>query len=743
MNDNPVRVTLPILGMNCASCSTNVERVLNERTDGVLEATVNLALERVAITYDPTRVDLNGLVAAVAGIGFTLIPPDSSRSAVLAQEEAQDREIARHKRDLLIGLACTLPLAFMSLGRGMGWLGDWPASPVFGWVMWLLATPVQFIVGRGFYTGSYKSLRAGGANMDVLVALGSSVAYVYSCVVLLMPAVDGPLHFPTAAMIITLIRLGKLLEARARRLTTGAVRGLLDLAPETARLLREDGETEVPVTAVAPGDRVRVRPGDRIPVDGVIEDGHAAVDMSAFTGEPLPVDAGPGDTVLGGAVNRDGSLVVRATAVGADSALSRITRMVEQAQEGKAPVQRLADRVAAIFVPVIIVIALATFAAWWMIGGALVPALMRLVAVLVVACPCALGLATPTAIVVGTGLGARHGILYRNPEVLERTRGVNLLLVDKTGTITEGRPVATDWIVATGTTVDATTLRDLVSAAEAPSEHPVAKALAGDTDPTRATAFRAVPGRGIEADVDGHRIRVGTRDWIVGDGDLPEDLETDHRRLCAMGKTVMTVTVDDVPAGLVAISDTVREGVAAAVTMLEARGIDVIMLTGDTQVAADTVAWEVGINQAVASVRPDEKASIVTQFHADCAVVGMVGDGVNDAPALAAADVGFAMGQGSDIAIEAADVTLVRGDLRDVLRAIRLSHATLGVIRQNLFWAFCYNLMLVPAAAGALSTVAGLPGFLRDFHPVLAAIAMAASSLTVVLNSLRLRRIRL
>ncbi len=743
MNDNLTRVTLPVLGMSCAGCSGNVERVLNERTDGVREATVNLALERATISYDPAQVDLDGLAAAVAGIGFTLVLPDPGRSIVLTQEEAQDHEIARHKRELLLGFICTVPLAIMALGRGLGWLGDWPASPLFGWLMWLLATPVQIVVGRSFYTGGFKSLRAGGANMDVLVALGSSVAYAYSLAVLVLPAVDGPLHFPTAAMIITLIRLGKLLEARARRLTTGAVRGLLDLAPETARLIRDNAETEVPVASVAPGDRVRVRPGDRIPVDGEIEDGHAAVDMSAFTGEPLPVDCGPGDMVLGGAVNRDGSLIVRAIAVGADSALSRITRMVEQAQEGKAPVQRLADRVSAVFVPVIIGIALLTFAAWWAIGGAFLPAMMRLVAVLVVACPCALGLATPTAIVVGTGLGARHGILFRNPEVLERTRGINLLLVDKTGTITEGRPVATDWIIAEDAALTIDKFRDLVSAAEAPSEHPVARALAGDADPSRAIDFKAEPGQGIEARIDGYLVRVGAPDWIVGEDTLPADLVTRGNDLSAMGKTVIAVAVDDRPVGLVAVSDTVREGAAAAVGLLDSRGIDVIMLTGDAQPAADAVAGEVGILQAVASVRPDEKARIVGEFHADCAVVGMVGDGVNDAPALAAADVGFAMGHGSDIAIEAADVTLVRGDLRDVLRAIRLSQATLGTIRQNLFWAFCYNLLLVPAAAGALSSISILPGFLRDFHPILAASAMAASSVTVVLNSLRLGRTRL
>ena len=736
-------VTLPVLGMHCASCSSNVERALNEKTDGVLGASVNLALERATITYDTDRVGLEDLVAAVDAAGFTLLLPGPGREATLAQEEAQNAEIARQIRDFRLGVACTVPLALLALGRGAGWLGEWPDAVWFGWVMWALATPVQIVTGRSFYAGGLRSLRAGGANMDVLVALGSSVAYIYSLAVLLLPDFDGPLHFMTAAMIITLIRLGKLLEARARRRTTGAIRGLLDLAPETARLLREDGEVEVPVASVAPGDRVSVRPGDRIPVDGVIESGHAAVDMSAFTGEPLPVDSGPGDEVLGGAISRDGALIVRATAVGADSALARITRQVERAQEGKAPVQRLADRVAAVFVPVIIAVALLAFAAWWILGGAFLPALMRLVAVLVVACPCALGLATPTAVVVGTGLGARHGILFRDAASLERTRDVNLLLVDKTGTITEGRPAVTDWAVAPASPVGEDELRRLVAAAEAPSEHPVARALAGDTPPDRADDFSATPGKGVEATVDGRRVRVGRVDWIIGDEALPPHLAERREELAADGKTILAVAVDGVCAGLVGLSDTVREGAYAAVAGLEARGIDVIMLTGDAREAADAVARAAGINQAEASVTPDEKAAFVKEFRADCAVVGMVGDGVNDAPALAAADVGFAMGHGSDIAIEAADVTLVRGDLMDVLLAIRLSRHTMDTIRQNLFWAFCYNLLLVPVAAGALHGLSSAPALLREFHPVLAAAAMAASSVTVVLNSLRLGRTRL
>jgi len=734
------RATLPVLGMNCASCSAAVERVLGEQTPGVEEAAVNLALERVTVAYDPAAVDLEGLAAAVAGAGFTLVLPDASRSAADALEARQAAEIARQRRDFLLGLACTIPLVLLSLARGTGRLGDGADPAWLGWAMALLATPVQFVTGRGFYTGGLRSLRAGGANMDVLVALGSSVAYFHSLAVLLLPGVNGPLHFTTAAMIVTLIRLGKLLETRARRRTTDAIRGLLDLAPETARLLRDDVEAVVPVAAVAPGDRVRVRPGDRIPVDGVIESGHAAVDMSTFTGEPLPVDCGPGDKVLGGAIDRDGALVVRATAVGADSALARITRLVERAQEGKAPVQRLADRVAAVFVPVIVAVALITFAAWWILGGAFLPAMMRLVAVLVVACPCALGLATPTAVVVGTGLGARNGILFRDAASLERTRAVNLLLVDKTGTITEGRPAVTDWAVAALSPYDEARLRDLTAAAEAPSEHPVTRALAGDADPDRARNFAATPGKGVEAVVDGLRVRVGRIDWVNEGRDLPSHLAVRHRELADEGKTVLAVAVDGACAGLVALSDTVREGAAATVAGLEARGIDVIMLTGDAREAADAVARAAGINQAEASVTPEEKAAFVTQFRADCAVVGMVGDGVNDAPALAAADVGFAMGHGSDIAIEAADVTLVRGDLRDVLRAIRLGRRTMDTIRQNLFWAFCYNLLLVPVAAGALHAFPSLPTVLQDFHPVLAAAAMAVSSVTVVLNSLRLGR---
>ncbi len=740
-----VRLTLPVLGMTCANCAHTVERVLQRKVDGVTEASVNLALERVSVAFDPRRTSPEELAAAVARAGFTLVLPSPAAEAAAAQRERERRERRRLRRELVTGIALTVPLALLDLGHHLGWWRGGFAAAV-PWLRAALATPVLLITGRGFFRGGWRSLRAGGANMDVLVALGAGTAYAAGWAMLLRLLPGGEPPFTTAAMIVTLIKVGKVLEAGARHRTTAALTQLASLSPDLAHRVDPLGnEQDVPVALLRPGDRVRVRPGERIPADGVVREGTSEVDESSFTGEPLPAGRGPGDAVLGGSTNGTGALLVEVTAAGADSALARIVRLVEAAQERKAPAQRLADRVAAVFVPAIVGVAVATFAFWWWWGGALSSALTRLVAVLVVACPCALGLATPTAVVAATGAAARAGLLFRDPAALERAHRLDVLLVDKTGTLTAGEPRVTDWVVAPESGLDAAELRRLAAGAEAASEHPVAaavRAAAGGADLPEARDVRAVPGRGVEAAVAGRRVRVGAPAWLAPGG-LPASLAARAAALAAAGRTVAVVEVDGRPAGLLAVADTLRPGTRAAVARLQRRGVEVVMVTGDQPAVAAAVARELGIPAWEAGVPPEGKAELVDRYRAGGRVVtGMVGDGVNDAPALAAADVGFAMGHGSDVATGTAAVTLVRGHLRDVPRAMDLSRRAVTVIRQNLAWAFGYNLLLVPLAAGVLHGVDRAPSLLRDLHPALAAAAMAMSSVSVVTNSLRLTRWR-
>jgi Cu+-exporting ATPase len=600
---------------------------------------------------------------------------------------------------------------------------------------------VQFYTGWGYYVGGLKSLRAGGANMDVLVALGSSVAYGYSLAVLLVPGIGGHVYFETSALIVTLIKLGKWLEARAKGHAADAVRKLLELAPATAHRLDNDREQDVPVAQLESGDVVIVRPGETIPVDGKILDGHSAVDESMLTGESIPVDRQPGEQVVGGTTNHEGRLKIQVTGVGEDSVLARMVRLVEEAQGSKPPIQRLADRVAAVFVPVIIGIALATCGIWWILGGAFVPAMIRMVAVLVVACPCALGLATPTAVMVGTGLGARHGILFRSAEALELAHDLHTILLDKTGTLTAGTPAVTGWELSPQASLTLEELQRLVAGAESGSEHPLARAVVAAMEGIRLPEpedFTAVPGRGLLARVAGHRVQVGKPVWLEESGLDMEAVREQVARLEEAGQTVMAAAVDGTLAGLVALADGLRPGAAAAVASLRRLDLEIVLVTGDNPRAARAVAEAVGITNVEAEVLPDGKAAVVRHYQDGGRLVGMVGDGINDAPALARADVGIALGSGTDIAIEAADITLVKGDLAGVVRSLELSRATLRTIKQNLFWAFFYNVALVPVAAGALHGVTALPLFVRDLHPILAAAAMAFSSITVVLNSLRL-----
>ncbi|MEQ9401569.1 MAG: heavy metal translocating P-type ATPase [Longimicrobiales bacterium] len=745
--DQPL--TLPVTGMTCANCAATVERTLR-KTSGVRSASVNYATERATVEVDATA-SLDDLIAAVERAGYGVVRPSEERGAAADEAEARARadELARQTRAFAVGAAFALPLFLLSMGRDFGLLGLWAHATWVNWVMFALALPVQTYVARDYYVGAWTSLRNGSANMDVLVALGSSVAFVYSVVVaaalsLGSTAAGDHVYFETAALIITLIKLGKLLEVRAKGATSKALRELMDLQPDTATVIRDGRERLVPRAEVAPGDVVLVRPGERIPVDGRVLEGRSAVDESMLTGESMPVERGPGDAVAGATVNKEGALRIEATGVGADTALARIVRLVQEAQGSKAPIQRLADRVAGVFVPVVLVVAAATFLVWWLVVGASVaPALIRLVAVLVIACPCALGLATPTAIMVGTGRGAGLGILFRNSEALEQAESVTVVVLDKTGTVTRGEPAVRSVHLAEG--MARADLLRLAASAERRSEHPVAAAVvaAADADGVamaEPSDFSVAAGRGVEAVVDGRRVLVGNYRFVVERDVETGPLEGDAQAMEARAETALWVVVDGVARGLIGVADAVKEGSADAVASLRERGLRVVMLTGDNRKVAEAVAAEVGIDEVRAEVLPGDKADVVAALQAEGARVAMVGDGINDAPALARADVGIALGTGTDVAMEAADVTLMRGDLRSVPEALALSAATMRTIRQNLFWAFVYNVVLIPVAAGVLYPVTALPMMLRALHPILAALAMALSSVSVVANSLRLRR---
>ena len=756
----------PVVGMTCANCAAAVERTLLKKAEGVHEARVNLANETVSVLWDASVTDPETLAAAVADAGYELIVPRSGDAAD-DHGSIEDRaraarlaETAARRRELLVGVVCTVPLFTLSMGNDFALLGPLTGKPWLPWLFLLLATPVQLYTGHRFVVGAWKSLRNRRANMDVLVSLGSYTAYLYSVAVLLLPGLGHHVYFETSALILTLVQVGKLLEARARSHTSDAIRGLMNLAPQTARRLGEDGKPRlVPADKLRPGDRLLVRPGEKVPVDGVIEQGSSSLDESLLTGESLPVDKGPGDTVFGATINLAGQLRIEARGVGADSVLAQIVRRVEEAQASRAPIQDLADRVSAVFVPVMVATALLTFGLWWALGGDFVAAMLRMVAVLVIACPCALGLATPTAIMVGMGRGAASGILFRSSEALEAAQRLDTLLLDKTGTLTTGRPKVTAVIAAEGVGEAAALAR--AAAVESTAEHPIARAVVAEAEgrelswpePENATT---IAGQGVEATVDGVVTRVGKPAWALGGEALPPELDRRRRELETGGETVFVVALLGPLEGqashgtgritalaLLAVSDPPRPEAAGVVAELRRLGLHPVLLTGDRRPAAEAVARAVGIDEVVAEVLPQDKDDAVLAHQAKGRKVGMVGDGINDAPALARADVGIALGSGADLAMEAADITLVGSDLAAVPRAIALSKATLRTIRENLFWAFAYNLLLVPVAAGVLAPFAAVPAPLRQLHPAFAAAAMALSSITVVLNSLRLGRRRL
>ena len=749
-------IELPITGMTCASCVRNVERAIG-RQPGILAVNVNLATERATVTYLPGTVRRADIVQAVEDAGYGVVDLSDAAVPEDAERAARDAEIARQKRLVLIGAIFTLPLFLVSMGRDL-YMASLPmaghamdsamqgAVPALDWLLWagwpfifgLLATPVQFIVGRQYIVGAVKAARNRSTNMDTLIAIGSSAAYLYSVAVLvgivtgLSDVIGDHVYFETAAVILTLITLGKLLEARAKGRTSEAIKKLMGLAPRTATLLRDGQEVEVAVDDVLAGDTLLVRPGERIPVDGVVIEGRSSVDESMLTGESLPVNKETGSAVIGATVNKQGRLVVEAQKVGAQTALAQIVRLVEQAQGSKAPIQRIADRVSGVFVPVVLVLAALTFLGWLVIGQVgFTVAMVNAVAVLVIACPCALGLATPTAIMVGTGRGAGMGVLFKTSEALETAHRVQAVALDKTGTITRGEPAVTDVIAAEG--FDADELLRLAASAERGSEHPLGAAIvqaaqAKGLPLAQPEGFMADAGKGISATVAGREVVVGSPRHVLGAAlDGTGAFNGSIEALQGRGRTVSVVRVDGQTAGIIGIADTIKDGSAEAIRALQALGIEVAMITGDNARTAQAIAAEVGITRVLADVLPDQKTAAVQALQTEGRRVAMVGDGINDAPALAQADVGIAIGTGTDIAMEASDVTLVSGDLRGVARAISLSRATMRTIYQNLFWALIYNIILIPVAMLGLLV------------PMLAAGAMAFSSVFVVSNSLRLK----
>jgi P-type Cu+ transporter len=735
------RITLPVRGMHCAACVNKVEGALTS-VPGVDQASVNLATERATVTYDPARADLDALRRAVDAAGYELAEPTTAPAGGGdAEREERERELRATRLRFIVGAVLSTPVLFGGMADLFPWVPAWLRNP---WVLLILSTPVQFWVGWPFHRDFLRDLGHRSTSMSTLVSIGANAAYFYSLAVTLWPhafPVHGAMtYYETAAVVITLVTLGRWLEARARGRTSDAIRRLVSLAPRTARVFRNGGEVDVPTEAVLVDDSIRIRPGERIPVDGVVTEGASTVDESMLTGESVPVEKAPGSKVAAGTVNRTGSFVFRATAVGSETTLARIIRLVEEAQGSRAPIQRLADRVVAVFVPIVLVLAALTFGAWLLFGPEprVAMALTTAVAVLVIACPCAMGLATPTAIMVATGRGAEAGVLIKSAAALEVLHGTDTIVFDKTGTLTVGRPEVTDVITAPGATED--DVLALAAAAEQGSEHPLGEAIVrrakerGVPMPPVAE-FTSIPGQGIDALVPDGRILLGNRVLMEARG---IDIGAFADRIAALqaeGKTVVYLAFAGRILGLFAAADVLKPDAAATVARLRRLGLEVIMLTGDHRRTAEAIARQAGIERVLAEVLPEDKARQVGRLRQEGRMVAMVGDGINDAPALARADVGIAMGSGTDVAIEAADVTLMRGDLGGVVDAIDLSRRTIRIVKENLVWAFGYNVVLIPVAAGVLYPLAGIL-----MSPILSGAAMAFSSVSVVTNSLRLKR---
>jgi len=717
---------LKITGMSCSACAARIEKKLQE-TEGVVAASVNFALERAHVQYTPGVVSVPDLKGVIANLGYQA---HSTETAVDTDKEklAREREMKRQQFLFVMAAVLSLPLLLNMLQEFFNLhISETLMSP---YLQFALSTLVQFGAGYQFYRGSYHALKNGSANMDVLVALGTSTAYFYSVVNTFIIG-KGFLYYEVSAILITLILLGKMLEAVAKGRTSEAIKKLMGLQAKTARVIRNDAEMDIPVEDVVVGDLIVVRPGEKIPVDGVIREGNSAVDEAMITGESIPVEKRSGDTVIGATINKYGTFKFEATKVGRDTVLAQIIKMVEDAQGSKAPIQRLADRVSAYFVPTVVGIALLAFVVWYAVTGDFRLALINMVAVLVIACPCALGLATPTAIMVGTGKGAEHGILIKGGEHLEKAHMIDTVVLDKTGTVTKGEPEVTN-VIPLGSHLEAGVLA-LAAAAEKNSEHPLGQSIvlrARDLgyNLEEPAEFYAIPGQGVRALIGGQQVLLGNQKLMREHGVDTGELRSMLEELEGQGKTSMTLAVDGRAAGIISVADTVKEHSAEAIKELQGMGVRVVMLTGDNERTARAIAGQVGITEVLAEVLPEDKAEQVQKLRRQGHVVGMVGDGINDAPALATADVGMAIGTGTDVAMEAADITLMRGDLRAIVAAIRLSKRTMRTIKMNLFWALIYNVLGIPAAA---------LGFL---NPIIAGAAMAFSSVSVVSNSLLLKR---
>ena len=771
---------LPLLGMHCAACANRIEKALN-KAPGVENCSVNYATTRATVSYDPAQTDARQLKEVVQKAGYDAIVPDEqsgdqtnshhdSSSVQDAENAARAQEYARQKRKFVLALALTIPVAILGMGAHLfPWLQSTFNFAGHEWIELILTSIVLFWAGGEFFRGAYVAAKHRAADMNTLVSIGTFAAYAFSVVATFAPGLfrangamnGGPMvYYETAAIVVTLILMGRLLEARARAQTGGAIRALMGLQAKTARVARQGVEQDIPIEEVRVGDLITVRPGEKIPVDGLIEDGQSSVDESMLTGEAVPVKKVAGDSVIGATLNVTGSFRFRATKVGHDTTLQGIVRLVQQAQGSKAPIQHLADAISGIFVPLVICIAIATFVVWFIAAptqNRLQMALLTSVSVLVIACPCALGLATPTAIMVGTGRGAGAGILIKGGEALETAHRLSAIVLDKTGTITRGQPSVTDIIVEPGlrplpnsnqtqsleegaspaTSFDENELLRLVASAERGSEHPLGEAIVRaarqrELKLSDATKFNAISGQGITAQVDGIEVAIGNLKLMRAQSIEPD--QSAAQTLAAQGKTPVFVAIDGQLAGIIAIADPIKDGSRAGIERLKKLGLEVAMLTGDNRATAQAIAAQVGISRVLAEVAPDGKAAEIKKLQSEGKVVAMVGDGINDAPALAQADVGIAMGTGTDVALEAADITLVKGDLNGVAASIGLSQATVSNIRQNLFFAFVYNVVGIPIAAGILYP---LTGWL--LYPILASLAMALSSVSVITNALRLR----
>jgi Cu+-exporting ATPase len=747
-------VTLPITGMTCAACARHIEQKL-QATEGVNQAAVNFATARATIGYDGKTTDTRRLIEAVKATGYGVRESDTGEVATVEIADAgRDEEYKTLQRKFVIAALLSLPVLVIAMSHGkiaaLNFAG-------VNWLQWALTTPVVFYCGWQFYRGAWLALRNRFADMNTLIAIGTGAAYLYSTAATIMPEffimksgnhsamkMDVPVYFEAASVIIALILLGKMLEAKATGRTSEAIRRLVNLQAKTARVIRGGAEMDLPIEQVVVGDFIIVRPGEKIPVDGVILEGTSAVDEAMLTGESIPVEKQTGDEVFGATMNKTGSFTFKATKIGRDTVLQQIVKMVEDAQGSKAPIARMADVISGIFTPVVIAIAIVTFVVWFVAAPEDVrftTALVNFVSVLIIACPCALGLATPTAIMVATGKGAENGLLIKGGDSLETAHKIQIVVLDKTGTITEGKPALTDILAVDG--IAENELLKLVASAERASEHPLGEAIVQSArqrniELCNATNFQAIAGQGIEARVDGHELLLGNESLMHERNIAVDNFETSAAELTTQGKTLMYAAIDGHLAGILALADKIKLESKVAVKALQQLGIEVVMITGDNQRAAEAVAHQVGIKRVLAEVLPQAKALEVKRLQEEQKIVAMVGDGINDAPALAQADVGIAIGTGTDVAIEASDITLIKGDLRGVVSAIALSRATIRTIKQNLFWAFIYNLIGIPVAAGLLYPFTGWL-----LSPVIASAAMSLSSVSVVTNSLRLRMLRL